>query len=270
LFRSFAWIDPPVVTFKASDGYRVRAHIFRPDDFGARSNGAGIIFIHGAGYLQNVMDHWSYYYREYMFNHMLAARGYTVLNVDFRASSGYGRECRVAIYQHMGGRDLDDVIDGAKYLIKEHGVGKKQVGVYGGSYGGFLALMAMFKYPDVITSGAALRSVTDWAHYNHWYTSRILGIPNDDPEAYRRSSPIYFADGLQGNLLMLHGLQDSNVLAQDILRLSQRLIDLGKQDWELAVHPIEGHGYKRAASWTDQIGRAYKLFETTLPNDARR
>jgi len=267
-FRSYAWVVPEEVTFEASDGARVRAHVFKPSDFGARSNGAGVVFIHGAGYLQNVIDWWGYYYREYMFNHFLASRGYTVLNVDFRGSAGYGRECRTAIYKHMGGRDLGDIIDGATYLKKEYGIGENQVGVYGGSYGGFLALMALFKNPEDIRAGAALRSVTDWAQYNHWYTSRILGVPTEDDEAYRRSSPIYFAEGLEGDLLMLHGLRDTNVLAADVLRLSQRLIELGKENWELALHPVEAHGYRRAASWTDQMTRVFKLFERTLPEGA--
>jgi dipeptidyl aminopeptidase/acylaminoacyl peptidase len=264
-FRAYSWLEPETVAFKASDGVNVPAHLFRPERFGGTPNGAGVIFIHGAGYLQNVIDGWSYYYREFMFNSFLAARGYTVLNVDYRGSAGYGRDCRTAIYKHMGGRDLDDVIDGARYLVREHGVGEKQVGVYGGSYGGFLTLMALFKYPDEIAAGAALRSVTDWAHYNHGYTVRILGTPAEDPEAYRRSSPIYFAEGLAGNLVMLHGLRDDNVLAEDVLRLSQRLIELGKENWDLTLYPVERHAYRRASSWTDQMTRAYKVFERTLP-----
>jgi dipeptidyl aminopeptidase/acylaminoacyl peptidase len=268
VFRSYPWLEPETVWFTASDGASVPAHLFTPERYGGTPNGAAIIFIHGAGYLQNVIDGWSYYYREFMFHHFLAARGYTVLNVDYRGSAGYGRDCRTAIYKHMGGRDLDDIIDGAHYLERDHGVGAKQVGVYGGSYGGFLTLMAMFKYPKEITSGAALRSVTDWAHYNHGYTVRILGTPADDPEAYRRSSPIYFAEGLEGNLLIMHGLRDDNVLAEDDVRLTQRLIELGKENWELALHPVERHGYRRAASWTDQMTRAYKLFARTLPAGA--
>ncbi|HEX5132635.1 MAG TPA: prolyl oligopeptidase family serine peptidase [Candidatus Krumholzibacteria bacterium] len=268
VFRSFSWLAPERIEFKASDGVSVPAHLFRPERFGGTSNHAGVIFIHGAGYLQNVLDSWGPYYREFMFNTMLAAQGYTVLNIDYRGSAGYGRDCRTAIYKHMGGRDLDDIVDGARLMVSDYGVGKNRVGVYGGSYGGFLTLMAMFTRPDDIASGAALRSVTDWAHYNHWYTVRILGKPQDDPEAYRRSSPIYFADGLKGNLLILHGLRDDNVLAEDDIRLSQRLIELGKENWEVALHPVERHGYVRASSWTDQMTRAYKLFQRTLPETA--
>lgn len=268
VYRSYPWRDPETLSFKANDGASVPAQVFRPEDFGGKPNGAGVVFIHGAGYLQNVIDGWGYYYREFMFNTMLAAHGYTVLNVDYRGSAGYGRDCRVAIYKHMGGRDLDDIIDGAHYLERNDHVGTKQVGVYGGSYGGFLTLMAMFKYPDDITSGSGLRSVTDWAQYNHWYTVRILGLPSEDPEAYKRSSPIYFASGLKGHLLMLHGLRDDNVLAEDILRLSQRLIELGKQDWQLQLYPVESHGFERASSWTDEYRRTYKLFNSTLPDGA--
>jgi len=269
VFRSYPWLEPETVMFRASDGVDVWSHVFRPERFGGTPNGAGVIFIHGAGYLQNVVDGWSYYYREFMFNCFLAFHGYTVLNVDYRGSAGYGRDCRTAIYKHMGGRDLDDIIDGAHYLQREYGVGEKQVGVYGGSYGGFLTLMALFKYPADITSGAALRSVTDWAHYNHWYTSRILGLPSEDPEAYKRSSPIYFAEGFAGHLVMLHGLRDDNVLAEDVLRLNQRLLELGKEDWELAIYPVERHAFRRASSWTDEMSRAYRLFERTLPASSR-
>jgi dipeptidyl aminopeptidase/acylaminoacyl peptidase len=270
VFRSFPWLAPETFTFKASDGVDVYSHLFDPARFGATSNGAAVIFIHGAGYLQNVIDGWSYYYREYMFNCFLAAHGYTVLNIDYRGSAGYGRDCRTAIFKHMGGRDLDDIVDGARYLVRERGIGEKQIGLYGGSYGGFLTLMGLFKYPNEITSGAALRAVTDWAHYNHWYTARILGTPSTDAEAYKISSPIYFAEGFQGHLEMLHGLRDDNVLAEDVIRLSQRFIELGKEDWNLTLYPVERHPFQRASSWTDELTRAYKLFERTLPNGAAK
>lgn len=124
--------------------------------------------------------------------------------------------------------------------------------------------MGLFTEPDVFKSGAALRSVTDWAHYNHGYTSNILNEPTTDEKAYRKSSPIYFAEGLKGNLLMAHGMVDVNVNFQDIVRLSQRLIELKKDNWELAVYPVEDHAFTEPASWTDEYKRVLKLFETTL------
>ena len=128
----------------------------------------------------------------------------------------------------------------------------KRIGVYGGSYGGFITLMAMFTTPDVFAAGAALRPVTDWAHYNHGYTSNILNVPQKDMEAYRRSSPIYFAEGLKGALLICHGMVDTNVHFQDSVRLVQRLIELRKENWTFAPYPVENHSFTEASSWADE------------------
>jgi dipeptidyl aminopeptidase/acylaminoacyl peptidase len=199
-----------------------------------------------------------------MFHNLLADKGYTVLDIDYRGSSGYGRDWRTGIYRYMGGKDLTDHIDGAKYLVDALGVDSKKIGIYGGSYGGFITLMAMFTEPDVFAAGAALRSVTDWSHYNHPYTSNILNTPVEDSIAYRKSSPIYYAEGLKGALLMCHGMIDTNVHFQDVVRLSQRLIELRKENWELAVYPLEDHGFVEPSSWTDEYRRILKLFEDNL------
>ena len=143
-------------------------------------------------------------------------------------------------------------------------MGEQRIGIYGGSYGGFITLMAMFTQPGVFAAGAALRPVTDWAHYNDSYTSNILNRPQDDPEAYRRSSPIYFAEGLEGALLICHGMVDTNVHFQDTVRLAQRLIELRKENWEVALYPVEGHGFQNATSWADEYKRIFKLFESNL------
>jgi dipeptidyl aminopeptidase/acylaminoacyl peptidase len=124
--------------------------------------------------------------------------------------------------------------------------------------------MAMFTTPDVFAAGAALRPVTDWAHYNNGYTGNILNLPQNDSEAYRKSSPIYHAAGLKGALLISHGMVDVNVHYQDSVRLAQRLIELRKENWELASYPVEDHGYVQPTSWADQYKRIFKLFETNL------
>jgi len=265
-WRAFNWIDPKVMTFTARDGVEVYARLFTPEMIGAKRDAArpGVVFVHGAGYAQNAHKYWASYFREYMFHNLLAARGYVVLDVDYRASSGYGRDWRTAIYRHMGGKDLEDIVDGAKYLTAREQVNPKRIGVYGGSYGGFITLMAMFTTPDVFAAGAALRPVTDWAHYNHGYTSNILNIPQKDAEAYRKSSPIYFAEGLKGALLICHGMVDTNVHFQDSVRLVQRLIELRKENWSFAPYPVENHSFTEAASWADEYKRILKLFEDNL------
>jgi dipeptidyl aminopeptidase/acylaminoacyl peptidase len=269
-FRAGPWIKPEIVNIPASDGVQVPARIYRPKDLGAQPNGAAVIFVHGAGYLHNVHDYWSSYAREYMFHHLLASKGYTVLDIDYRASAGYGRDWRTAVYRWMGGRDLQDHVDGSRWLQKEFSIDPERIGLYGGSYGGFMTLMALFNAPKEFGAGAALRSVTDWAHYNHGYTGSILNLPQDDTLAYRRSSPIYFAQNLEDPLLMAHGMVDVNVHYQDIVRLTQRFIELGKTDWELASYPVEDHGFVRPSSWTDEYRRILELFDRTIgPNGSK-
>ena len=261
-FWSYPWRDPEIITFKNRYGNDVYARQYLPKHPDPAK--PAVIFVHGAGYLQNVTYSWSYYFREYMFNNMLADNGYTVLDIDYTASAGYGRDWRTGIYRHMGGKDLTDQVDGVKYLVEKFGINPKHVGLYGGSYGGFITLMAMFTEPDVFSAGGAIRSVTDWAHYNHEYTANILNEPFTDENAYRKSSPIYFANGLKGNLLMLHGMVDQNVNYQDIIRLTQKLIELHKENWELASYPVEDHAFEQPSSWTDEYKRIFKLFEQTL------
>ncbi|MDT7604922.1 MAG: hypothetical protein QOF61_2919, partial [Acidobacteriota bacterium] len=242
-FFTYNWIDPPIVDFKARDGATVYGHLYKPANW--RAGGAAVIFVHGAGYLQNVHKGWSNYYREYMFHHLLMERGFLVMDIDYRGSSGYGRDWRTGIYRFMGGKDLTDHVDAVRYLVSQHGVDPKRVGLYGGSYGGFITLMAMFTEPDTFAAGAALRPVTDWAHYNHPYTSNILNLPQSDREAYERSSPIYHAAGLKGALLICHGMVDTNVNFQDSVRLVQKLIELRKENWEIAPYPVEDHTFER-------------------------
>jgi dipeptidyl aminopeptidase/acylaminoacyl peptidase len=261
-FKSYPWRDPELITFTARDGAQVYARLYKPSTPAASK--PAVLFVHGAGYLQNAHKWWSSYFREYMFNNLLADNGYYVMDIDYRGSAGYGRDWRTGIYRHMGGKDLDDNVDAANYLVKTFGVDPKRIGMYGGSYGGFMTLMALFTTPDVFAAGAALRPVTDWANYNNGYTSNILNEPYNDSLAYRKSSPIYFASGLKSHLLICHGMVDVNVHFQDAVKLTQRLIELGKDNWEIAPYPMEDHGFVEPSSWTDEYKRIFNLFESTL------
>jgi len=262
-FWEYPWLDAPIAEFKARDGAMVRARVFKPVNF-ARG-GPAVIFVHGAGYLQNVHRAWtSSYAHEYLFHNLLRERGYFVMDIDYRGSAGYGRDWRTAIYRHMGGKDLDDHVDAARWLVTQQGVDPKRIGIYGGSYGGFITLMAMFTQPDVFAAGAALRPVVDWANYNNGYTSNILNAPQKDPDAYKQSSPIYFANGLKGALLICHGMVDTNVHFQDTVELVQKLIELRKTNWDLAVYPVENHGFIEPTSWADEYKRILELFEKNL------
>ncbi len=261
-FKSYNWRDPELVNIKAADGANLYARLYKPSNPDPKK--PAVIFVHGAGYLQNAHKWWSSYFHEFMFHNLLADKGYYVLDIDYRGSSGYGRNWRTDIYRHMGGKDLSDQLDGKRYLMNRFGIDSNRVGIYGGSYGGFISLMAMFTTPDEFAAGAALRPVTDWANYNNGYTMNILNEPYNDPIAYRRSSPYYFANGLKGHLLICHGMVDLNVNFQDAVKLSQRLIELGKDNWTLAAYPMEDHDFMEPSSWTDEYKRIFNLFETVL------
>lgn len=264
-FKQFDWLQPQIVEVPSKHGAgTIWGKLYRPATLEPGRQYPIVLFVHGAGYLQNVHQRYPVYFREQMFHNLLVQQGYIVLDLDFRASEGYGRDWRTAIYRHMGEPELQDYLDGIDWLVANQQGHRGRVGIYGGSYGGFMTFMALFKKPGVFKAGAALRPVTDWSQYNHGYTSNILNTPELDPEAYKRSSPLELAEGLQDHLLISHGVMDDNVFYRDSVALAQRLIELRKDKWELASYPLERHGYQRSDSWYDQYRRIYELFERSL------
>lgn len=265
-FLAMPWAAPTVVAIPSSKQKEpIYSKVYLPKNFDkTATKNRAVMFTHGAGYLQNSHLGWSGYFREYMFHSMLVQQGYVVIDMDYRASAGYGRDWRTAIYRHMGKPEVEDMRDGVNWLIENANVDADRVGTYGGSYGGFLTLMSLFTDPDLFASGAAIRLVSDWAYYNHGYTSNILNTPEDDAIAYERSSPIYFAEGLNKPLLINAPMVDDNVFFEDTVRLVQRLIELEKENFETAIYPVEPHGFVQPSSWLDEYRRIYKLFENTL------
>ena len=266
-FTARDWIAPQIVEVPSSHGAgSIWAKYYGPADEQAGSKPTAskpaVIFVHGAGYLQNVTLSWSNYFREQLFHNLLVQQGYVVLDMDYRASEGYGRAWRTAIYRQMGHPELEDLLDGKAWLVKRHGVDPQRVGIYGGSYGGFMTEMALLRAPGEFAAGAALRPVSDWTLYNHEYTSDILNDPRLDPDAYAASSPIEYAEKLQDPLLIMHGLIDDNVLAEDSIRLYQRFIELHKKNFWMSLYPLERHGFVHADSWYDEYRRIDELFET--------
>ncbi|MHA6205753.1 S9 family peptidase [Dyella soli] len=260
-FTAHAWIQPQIVPVPSAHGAgTVWAKYYGPADQAAAASRPAVIFVHGAGYLQNVTLSYSNYFREQMFHNLLVQQGFVVLDMDYRASEGYGRDWRTAIYRQMGHPELEDLLDGKAWLVKNRSVDPRRVGMYGGSYGGFMTLMSLLRAPGEFAAGSALRPVTDWTSYNHEYTSNILNDPQLDPESFATSSPITYADKLQDPLLMQHGLIDDNVLASDTIRLYQRFIELHKSNFWMSLYPMERHGFTHADSWYDEYRRIDELF----------
>jgi dipeptidyl aminopeptidase/acylaminoacyl peptidase len=264
-FKAREWIMPQFVAVPSTHGAEpVWAKLYRPAQLEPGKKYPIVMFVHGAGYLQNVDHRYPNYFREQMFHNLLVQNGYVVLDMDYRGSKGYGSKWRTAIYRNMGHPELEDYIDGVHWMVANQQGDANNVGIYGGSYGGFMTLMGLMRAPEVFKSGAALRPVSDWTTYNHGYTANILNTPEIDPEAYKTSSPIEYAENLRGNLLIAHGMVDDNVFYQDSVRMAQRLIELKKDHWELASYPLERHGFMQPESWYDEYRRIFQLFERTL------
>lgn len=264
-FRKLPLVAPQVVAVPSSHTkHPIFSKVYLPENYQQGDARRAVIFNHGAGYLQNSDLGWSSYFREFLFHNLLVQQGYVVMDMDYRASKGYGRDWRTAIYRQMGTPEIEDLVDGVEWLVKNAHVDRKRIGTYGGSYGGFMTFMALFKEPDLFQAGAALRPVSDWAYYNHPYTSNILNTPAIDPIAYERSSPIYFTQGLTKPLLINAPMVDDNVFFQDVVRLVQRLIEQEINHFETAIYPVEPHGFRQPSSWLDEYRRIYKLFEQEL------
>ncbi|MDQ3633542.1 MAG: alpha/beta fold hydrolase [Acidobacteriota bacterium] len=267
-FLKRKWNEPKFVEINSRDNKKIPAKIYFPANFDKSKKSPMVIFVHGAGYLQNVINGWNNYYREFMFNQLLTQKGYVVLDIDYRGSAGYGRDWRTDVYDFLGGKDYEDHVDSIDFMVKEYNVDVNRIGVYGGSYGGFMAAMLVMRLPDKIAAAAALRPVMDWKNYyaaNPFYTSQRLGDPKKNAEAYKRSSPISYAKDLRKHLLILHGLLDDNVHAQDSIQLIEKLIRLDKTEYfDIMVYPTERHSFERPSSWEDEYERILALFEKEL------
>lgn len=269
-FKQIKWSEPNFIDIPTRDGKVIKSKIYLPASFNKSKKYPMVIFVHGAGYLQNTINGWNNYYREFMFHTILTRRGYVVLDIDYRGSAGYGRDWRTDVYDFLGGKDYDDHLDAIDYAVKNYAVDPQKVGVYGGSYGGFMAEMLVMRAPEKIAAAAALRPVADWKNYfasSPVYTAERLGFPDKNAEAYRRSSPIAYADKLEKPLLILHGLVDDNVHAQDSIQLIEKLIRLEKTPYfEAMLYPSENHGFQRPTSWADEYERILIFFEKHLKN----
>lgn len=260
-FSEYDLQRPEFFTFPSEvDGQTIHALVWKPIDFDPIRKYPLIVHIHGAGYAQAVCDYWS---RGNLFHQILAQEGFVVVTLDYRGSSGYGRKFRVDVYRHLGHLDLEDAVSAVNYLNGLGYVDTSRVGIWGWSYGGFLTNMAMFKSPDVFKVGCSVAAVNDWENYNLWYTTERFNFPQEDSIAYKRSSPVHFAEGLKGKLLLIHGMADSNVHFQDTVQLIFRLVKDSK-DFDVMIYPREEHGFKRDESYVHVFTKILEYFKTHL------
>ncbi|WP_441001245.1 prolyl oligopeptidase family serine peptidase [Fodinibius sp. SL11] len=271
-FNNIDWQKEDYIRFTARDGEtELSMSVLEPTKKTEQSSHPVVVFVHGAGSLQNVYKGWSNnYYREYMFHQYLTAQGYYVIEVDYRHSTGYGRVFREDVTNWMGKYETRDIIDGIDYLAEHYPqADTSSVGIYGGSYGGFMALYATSVAPDYFDAAAALRAVTNWENYyytNPWYTQPRLGTPDADSAHYARSSPITYVEQLEDPVLILHGLTDNNVGFQDAAQYIEKLIQAGGKEFDMMMYPTERHSFQDPDAWFDEYSRIFDFFEKHLKN----
>jgi dipeptidyl aminopeptidase/acylaminoacyl peptidase len=265
----YAWVEPRFVTFPSkADGRLVQAQLFVPPGLDKTKKVAAIVHVHGEGYLQYVTKGWGAGTggaHIYPFIQYLVGRGYVVLNLDFRGSSGYGREWRVGVYRDLGGIDLQDVVGGLEYLQSLGFVDTKRVGIFGRSYGGFMTLMAMFRAPGRFAVGVADRPVGNWERFYYlaagYDLERFGASPDVLRDIYMRSSPVSYTQNLRGKLLIVGAMLD--LMFPDVTELTSKLIK-EKKDFDVMIYPNEPHGFRYTENMVDVLRRTSNFLETHL------
>jgi dipeptidyl-peptidase-4 len=226
-----------IVNIKATDGVQLFARMIKPAGFSPDKKYPVIVMIYGGPGVQAVHDAWS----GAGFDQVLAQKGYLIWQLDNRGSSGRGHAWESTIYHETGAHELNDQLDGIRYLASLGFADMTRVGISGWSYGGYMTLYALANAPGVFKAGIAGAPVTDWRNYDTIYTERYMGLPEENPEGYKRSSPQTNAGEIKARLLILHNIEDDNVHFQNSLQMSNALEREGKQ-FQMVIYPQKSHG----------------------------
>jgi dipeptidyl-peptidase 4 len=226
-----------IVQVQASDGAMLFGRLIRPSGFDPHKKYPAIVEVYGGPHVQRVENRW---YDALSIEQVLARRGYVVWSMDGRGSSGRGHQWESAVFRNLGAKELEDQKEGVRYLLSLGFVDTARVGIHGWSYGGFMTLYSILHAPDVFACGVAGAPVTDWRDYDTIYTERYMGLPSENVAPYDRSSVVAAAAELERPLLIVHNIEDDNVLFQNTVRMAEALERANKQ-FELMVYPNKSH-----------------------------
>jgi dipeptidyl-peptidase-4 len=226
-----------IVPVKAPDGALLYARLIRPAGFLPRRKYPAVMIVYGGPHAQAVRNAWA----GPSLDQVLAARGFVVWQLDNRGSAGRGHAWESAVYRNLGAKELEDQKTGLRHLLELGFVDAARIGVYGWSYGGYMTLYSLLNAPELFAAGVAGAPVTDWHHYDTIYTERYMGLPSENAEGYRRSSPVHQAANLKAKLLLVHCSEDDNVLFQNTFQMAAALERAGKH-FQLALYPQKTHG----------------------------
>ena len=222
---------------KAQDGKLLYGQLIKPANFRAGEKYPAVVMVYGGPGVQEVVNAW----QGAAWDQFLAARGFVVWRLDNRGSSGRGHAFETPLYHRFGKAELADQLEGVHYLLAQGFVDPARVGIYGWSYGGFMTLYSLLNAPDVFRAGIAGAPVTNWRNYDTIYTERYLGLPSENPEGYRASSPIDYAAKLKAKLLIVHNIEDDNVLFQNTVQITDALEQAGKL-FDMVIYSAKSHG----------------------------
>jgi len=234
------WMEPEFHRIASEhDGAAVAVRLYRPPYAASDERRPLVIYVHGAGYAQTCLQ--EFQWLDPVSIYLADTLGYLVADVDYRGSSGYGRKWRTDVFQRLGELEVADCVSVANHFLASGEADPQRVGIWGWSYGGFLTNMALFTAPETFQVGGSVAAVNGWRNYHTWFATQRLGDPAENAESYKKSSPIEHCAGLQGRLLMIHGIRDDNVFFQDFAQLAHKLGEAGKH-FDAAVYPEAGHG----------------------------
>ena len=232
---------PKPVEFKAADGTTtLQGYIVLPTSGPMMANGKVPLILspYGGPGAQTIVDNWE---ARDLFDQILADQGFAVLHVDNRGMANRGKAFALPIKHHFGPIELSDQVACLKQALQLYPqLDSERVGFWGWSYGGYFTLFTL-EHSDLFKSGVAVAPVTNWLLYDSIYTERYLGLPKENPEGYKDSSPVNFAGDLHGRLLEVHGTSDDNVHMQNTIQMVNEFINSGKQ-FDLMVYPRKTHG----------------------------
>lgn len=220
-----------------SEDVTLNGYMIKPADFDPNTKYPVLMYVYGGPGSQNVANNWSHN----VWFDFLAQKGYLIVCVDNRGTGFRGAEFKKMTYLNLGKYEIIDQIEVAKWLGKQSYVDAARIGLWGWSYGGYMASLAITKGADVFKSTIAVAPVTSWRYYDSIYTERYLRTPQENPEGYDENSPINFADRMKGNFLLIHGTADDNVHFQNSVMFSEALIQANKP-FEQAYYPNKNHG----------------------------
>ena len=227
------------LNFKTTDGILLNAFIIKPNDFDSTKKYPVLIYNYSGPGSQSVVDKWLG--TDYLWHEFLVQKGYIIFCLDNRGTGGRGKSFKDIVYKHLGKWELNDQIEGAKYLASISYVDKNRIGIWGWSYGGYMSALIILKGADYFKTAVSVAPVIHWKFYDTIYTERYMQTPELNPEGYEESSPLNYVSNLKGKFLIIHGTADDNVHFQNTVTMVSKLEEFNKQ-FETMFYPGKLHG----------------------------